>query len=78
MADKRTGRKYYKSKTRDQISESLSKLLNGVLNDEIPPNKANCIKGILQLKLEILDEQLLAEIEELSNTIDKLRDEGEI
>ena len=78
MADKRVGKQYYKINSRENIKKSLQKLVHAVQNGEIDTSKANCICRIIQLELEILDDDILKQVDELTEQINKLAENGGI
>ena len=76
--DKRVGKQYYKINSRENIKKSLQKLVHAVQNDEIEVSKANCICKIIQLELDILDDEIMEQMDILTEQIEKLSENGGI
>ena len=76
--DKRVGKQYYKINSRENIKKSLQKLVHAVQNDEIEVSKANCICKIIQLELDILDDEVMEQMDILTEQIEKLSENGGI
>lgn len=74
--DKRVGKKYLKTDSRENIRKSLQKLVHAVTNDEIEVAKANCICRIIQLELEMLEDDVLRQVDELEEQIRNLTENG--
>lgn len=74
--DKRTGKQYFKTNSRENIRRSLQKLVHAVQNGEIEVNKANCICRIIALELQILEDDVLRQVDELEEQIRNITENG--
>lgn len=78
MSEKQRGKKYLKTDTTSNLKKSLSRMLNMVLNDELSPSKANTMCRIMQLQYDIISDEMLEQLDEISDTINNLKGEGKI